>query len=79
MNILQYDLNKYSFEEVYEVTKYLQSHNFEVLAIPKDFDLLLDVDTYTLNFKTGTPARIDKNSIDFSKLKDQQKEIINNM
>ena len=50
MNILQYDLDKHSFEEVWEVTKYLQSHNFEVLAIPKDFDVLLDVDTYTLNF-----------------------------
>ena len=68
MNILQYDLNKYSFEEVYEVTKYLQSHNFEVLAIPKDFDLLLDVDTYTLNF---IKEKIEEAI--------RQKEIINNM
>lgn len=50
MNILQYDLDKHSFEEVWEVTQYLNSHNFEILAIPKDFDLLLDVDTFTLTF-----------------------------
>jgi hypothetical protein len=68
MNILQYDLDKHSFEEVWEVTKYLQSHNFEVLAIPKDFDLLLDVDTYTLN--------LIKEKIEEAI---RQKEIINNM
>ena len=68
MNILQYDLDKHSCEEVWEVTKYLQSHNFEVLAIPKDFDLLLDVDTYTLNF---IKEKIEEAI--------RQKEIINNM
>ena len=68
MNILQYDLNKHSFEEVWEVTKYLQSHNFEVLAIPKDFDLLLDVDTFTLTF---IKEKIEEAI--------RQKEIINNM
>jgi hypothetical protein len=68
MNILQYDLDKHSFEEVWEVTKYLQSHNFEVLAIPKDFDVLLDVDTYTLNF---IKAKIEEAI--------RQKEIIENM
>ena len=68
MNILQYDLDKHSFEEVWEVTKYLQSHNFDVLAIPKDFDLLLDVDTYTLTF---IKEKIEEAI--------RQKEIINNM
>lgn len=68
MNILQYDLNKYSLEEVCEVIKHLQYHNFEVLAIPKDFDLLLDVDTYTLNF---IKEKIEEAI--------RQKEIINNM
>jgi hypothetical protein len=68
MNILQYDLDKHSFEEVWEVTKYLQSHNFEVLAIPKDFDLLLDVDTFTLSF---IKEKIEEAI--------RQKEIINNM
>lgn len=68
MNILQYDLNRHSLEEVYDITKYLQSHNFEVLAIPKDFDLLLDVDTYTLNF---IKEKIEEAI--------RQKEIINNM
>ena len=68
MNILQYDLDKHSVEEVWEVTKYLQHHNFEVLAIPKDFDLLLDVDTYTLTF---IKEKIEEAI--------RQKEIINNM
>ena len=68
MNILQYDLDKHSVEEVWEVTKYLQSHNFEVLAIPKDFGLLLDVDTYTLNF---IKEKIEEAI--------RQKEIMNNM
>ena len=68
MNILQYDLNKHSFEEVWEVTKYLQQHNFEVLAIPKDFDLLLDVDTFTLTF---IKEKIEEAI--------RQKEIINNI
>ena len=34
MNILHYDLNNIGFE---------------VVSIPKDFDLLLDCDTFTLN------------------------------
>ena len=68
MNILQYDLDKHSLEEVREVTKCLQQHNFEVLAIPKDFDLLLDVDTYTLTF---IKEKIEEAI--------REKEIINNM
>ena len=68
MNILQYDADKYSFEDVWEVTQYLKSHNFEVLAIPKDFDLLLDVDTFTL---TLIKEKIEEAI--------RQKEIINNM
>lgn len=68
MNILQYDLDKHSLEEIWDITKYLQSHNFEVLAIPKDFDLLLDIDTYTLIF---IKEKIEEAI--------RQKEIINNM
>ena len=68
MNILQYDLDKHSLEEVYDITKYLQQHNFEVLAIPKNFDLLLDTDTFTL---TLIKEKIEEAI--------RQKEIINNM
>lgn len=68
MNILQYDLDKHSLEEVRDITKCLQSHSFEVLAIPKDFDLLLDVDTFTLTF---IKEKIEEAI--------RQKEIINNM
>ena len=68
MNILQYDADKYSCEEIWEVTQYLKQHNFEVLAIPKDFELLLDVDTFTL---TLIKEKIEEAI--------RQKEIIENM
>ena len=49
MNILHYDLNNFGIDDVLEVVQYLNSKGFEVIAIPKDFDLLLDCDTFTLN------------------------------
>ena len=49
MNILQYDLNKTSLEEVEQIVKYIRNKGFEVIAIPKDLDLLLDCDTFTLD------------------------------
>lgn len=68
MNILQYDLDYYRLEDVEEVVKYLNSHGLKVVAIPKDFDLLLDCDTFTLTLiKEKIEAAIRK------------KEIINNM
>lgn len=68
MNILQYDLEKYNIDTIRDVVVYLEDRGFEILAIPKDFDLLLDCDTYTLNlFKEKIEDAIRK------------KEIINNM
>ena len=49
MNILQYDLNKTSLKEVEQIVKYIRNKGFEVIAIPKDLDLLLDCDTFTLD------------------------------
>ena len=49
MNILHYDLNNFDVDDVVEVVEYLNSKGFEVIAIPKDFDLLLDCDIFTLN------------------------------
>ena len=49
MNILHYDLTNYDIDQVAEVVEYLNSKGFEIVAIPKDFDLLLDCDTFTLN------------------------------
>ena len=49
MNILQYDLDKYELSEVEEVVLYLNDHGFKTVAIPKEFTLLLDVDSYTLH------------------------------
>ena len=49
MNILQYDLDNYSIDDVAEVVNYLNHHGFKVVAIPRDFTLLLDCDSYTLN------------------------------
>ena len=49
MNILQYDLDNYNIEDVEEVVRYLNHHGFKTIAIPKDFTLLLDCDSYTLH------------------------------
>ena len=49
MNILHYDLTNYNIDQVAEVVEYLNSKGFKIVAIPKDFDLLLDCDTFTLN------------------------------
>ena len=68
MNILQYDLDHYRLEDVEEVVKYLNSHGLKIVAIPKDFNLLLDCDTYTLHYL--------KNKIEDAIRK---KEIIENM
>ena len=68
MNILQYDLDKYDIETVEEVVRYLNHHGFKIVAIPRDFDLLIDCDTYTLHYL--------KNKIEDAIRK---KEIINNM
>ena len=50
MNILQYDLDHCGLKDVEEVVKYLNSHGLKVVAIPKDFNLLIDCDTYTLHY-----------------------------
>ena len=64
MNILQYDLDHYRLEDVEEVVKYLNSHGLKVVAIPKDFDLLLDCDTFTLHcIKEKIEAAIRKKEI----------------
>lgn len=68
MNILHYDLEKYDIGTIRDVVTYLEDRGFEIIAIPKDFDLLLDCDTYTLNlFRKKIEDAIRK------------KEIINNM
>ena len=68
MNILHYDLTNYDIDQVAEVVEYLNNKGFEIVAIPKDFDLLLDCDTFTLN--------IIKQKIEEAIRK---KEIINNI
>lgn len=68
MNILHYDLTNYDIDQVAEVVEYLNNKGLEIVAIPKDFDLLLDCDTFTLNLiKQKIEEAIRK------------KEIINNM
>jgi hypothetical protein len=69
MNILQYDADKYDFDDIYDLVKHLKTdHDFDAIALPKDFDVLLDADTYTLYFF--------KNKIEEAI---RQKEIIENM
>ena len=49
MNIIHYDLTNYDIDDIMEITRYLNSKGLEVVAVPKDLDLLLDCDTFTLN------------------------------
>ena len=49
MNILQYDLDNYNIQDVEAVVQYLNHQGFKVVAIPRDFTLLLDCDSYTLH------------------------------
>lgn len=49
MNILQYDLTNYGVDDLADIVRYMNSKGLEVIAIPKDFDLLIDCDTYTLH------------------------------
>ena len=64
MNILHYDLNNYDIDDIMEITRYLNSKGLEVIAIPKDLDLLLDCDTFTLNLiKKEIEAAIKKKEI----------------
>ena len=44
MNILHYDLTNYDIDDIIEITRYLNSKGLEVIAVPKDLDLLLDCD-----------------------------------
>lgn len=51
MNILQYELNEnFALEDVVNVAKYLQENGVELIAIPKDFRLLLDCDIFELEY-----------------------------
>ena len=49
MNILHYDLEKFDMDDIVEIVRYLNSKNLEVIAIPKEVDLLIDCDSYTLH------------------------------
>lgn len=49
MNILYYDLENFDIDDIIGISKYLNEKGFNVVCIPKDFDLLLDVDSYTLH------------------------------
>ena len=68
MNILQYDLDKVDLEELEKIVSYMREKSIKVVEIPKDFDLLLDCDSYYLYYL--------KNKIEDAIRK---KEIINNM
>lgn len=51
MNILQYELNEnFDLTDVEAIARYITNNGIEVIAIPKDFDLLLDCESYYLNF-----------------------------
>ena len=48
MNILRIDTDKRTFEEVQDIVNEFRKRNIDVIAIPKDVDVLIDCDTATL-------------------------------
>lgn len=48
MNILRYDTDKINYEDLLEIANVFRENNIEVIAIPKDVDVLIDCDTATL-------------------------------
>ena len=53
MNILRYDTDKIDYEDLLEIVKVFRENNIEVIAIPKDVDVLIDCDTATLYWIKG--------------------------
>lgn len=49
MNILHYDSNKYSYKQIYEMMCFFRDKDVDIVAIPKDIDVLIDCDTFTLH------------------------------
>jgi hypothetical protein len=48
MNILHYDHEKYDYEDIYAILSYFRDKGIDIIAIPKDIELLIDCDTFTL-------------------------------
>ena len=54
MNILYYDRDKYSYEDISETVKFLNNKGIEVIAIPKDNQLIIEAsaeELFNLNDK----------------------------
>lgn len=48
MNILHYDHEKYDYEDIHAILSYFRDKGIDIVAIPKDIELLIDCDTFTL-------------------------------
>ena len=48
MNILRIDTDKISVEDARDIVDEFRKRNIDVIAIPKDVDVLIDCDTATL-------------------------------
>ena len=53
MNILRYDTDKISYEDLIELCNAFRANNIEVIAVPKDVDVFIDCDTATLHWIKG--------------------------
>ena len=53
MNILRYDSDKINYEDLVELCNAFRANNIEVIAVPKDVDVLIDCDTATLHWIKG--------------------------
>ena len=48
MNILRFDTDKISIEEIRDIVDEFHKRNIDVIVMPKDVDVLIDCDTATL-------------------------------
>ena len=48
MNILQYDHEKHDYNDICSILSYFKDKGVDIIAIPKDIELLIDCDTFTL-------------------------------
>ena len=53
MNILRIDTDKISVEETRDIVNEFRKRDIDVIAIPKDVDVLIDCDTAALHWIKG--------------------------
>ena len=53
MNILRFDTDKMSIEEIRDIVDEFRKRDIDVISVPKDVDVLIDCDSATLYLIKG--------------------------